>query len=633
MYQKTNSLFLNFWVLDEKYRDHRAYGSMLFQKVFEVCDQLDFIIWSCPVKYIVPDFIDEHFTIIDQSNSVNERKSDNEEKKTDKLLYLHRSKFLPRLNVRNAGVEDNDELIPILEKYHPEVFIGQENNYFLADLIESQDEYSKFFVGINGNGKDSKIVGLLTTSTDVNVSLVTKIFDIDAFSDIVIQENDLQLVPPILVSIVGDIRLVDLSVLEEAIIGYNSVFIDVEKFRLDIDEVQLEEIQTNKLFAFINQQIKSYEQDSSKPLPPAFVVYGYPSLETDVTDEACIELVENFRYILELKSTSDDLDDEDDEFLQQHLDSLDLLRESYSKLGKGDGFNSSNANWLKIAVSSDSKDKASNVKQFITEFLDILTRREEEIEFQRKLNGIEQVKVNAFAVTLFAIEEQYQSRSEDLLRLAFEEQSDRNYCLFLVPNSKKPSLLTSCFTHVQTRAGLSFDQSLYVVHRSSFLVKEFLTLERLTEHSLLSFENFISPLPEIERSETIDQANNALKEVSTSLQESPENVCILVKISETVVGVVLLTTKLTSAKDLTWIQNHYNIEDVLNFGFYKSTKQAFITKWLLNPIYTKASKLIIREIMRLYSKTLLYYHSALDSVPPQDMGLCTQGRCNFWLYP
>ena len=175
--------------------------------------------------------------------------------------------------------------------------------------------------------------------------------------------------------------------------------------------------------------------------------------------------------MLELKSTADDLDeDEDDDFLQQHLDGLELLREAYSKLEEDYNNNNNNndnnddeydnnnnnkqpslAQWIRIAVGSDSKDKEGNVKQFSLELSTILEQRDNNNNNNNQLGGNSQARVNAFAVTLFALEDDFQSRAEDLLRLAFEEQQDRDYCLMLVNNNNKPSLLTNCFSLAVTR--------------------------------------------------------------------------------------------------------------------------------------------------------------------------------------
>jgi hypothetical protein len=53
------------------------------------------------------------------------------------VQVMYRTDFLPRLSVRRARVEDNDDLLPILEASNPNLIQGQED-FFLADLVASQ---------------------------------------------------------------------------------------------------------------------------------------------------------------------------------------------------------------------------------------------------------------------------------------------------------------------------------------------------------------------------------------------------------------------------------------------------------------------------------------------------------------
>jgi hypothetical protein len=87
------------------------------------------------------------------------------------VFVLRRESYLFNLSVREARVEDNDDLLPILKRTNPSILEGQEK-YFLANLINSRDENNKLYVGMN----KSKLVGMLATSTDVNVQLIKKVY-------------------------------------------------------------------------------------------------------------------------------------------------------------------------------------------------------------------------------------------------------------------------------------------------------------------------------------------------------------------------------------------------------------------------------------------------------------------------
>ena len=92
------------------------------------------------------------------------------------VLYCPRSAIFPKLLVRDARMEDNDDLIPVLRDSNPLALEGQ-GDYFLADLIQAQDENNRFFVGVHKNVP----TGMLATSLDVNVNLIRKVFNTDPF--------------------------------------------------------------------------------------------------------------------------------------------------------------------------------------------------------------------------------------------------------------------------------------------------------------------------------------------------------------------------------------------------------------------------------------------------------------------
>lgn len=595
------------------------FGHDLLHSSFDICDRTDYIVWLCPKNYVVSDFIEKYFVFVPQiveQPIAEEGKTAPRPEKTFlddyKVFYIHRSTILPRLLVREARVEDNDDLLPIVQSWYPHIMGDSiENNFLLADMIESQDEKNKIFVGCLRN---NSVVGMLSTSCDVNISLLTRIFDVSLFPDIAIRQRERPPPPPLVIGILGDIRQIELDSLEKQLSNFDCVLINAETEAADIfTEAAVDSGDAIKYF--INEKIQALSATASEmsgSLPQAFVVLGYPRHEVESSEQAD-NIFSFFDFILELHNGDESEEDEEDEFIQQHLDAAEFLREQHSKRRE------CKLDWRRISIGSNGGDKVLNLHQFSGELSRILELRYAEIQAQVERDNDEPLRANAFAVTLFAMDKEFESRSDDLLRLAFEEQPHLQYCLFMLPNMELHNPLVKSFSHVQTRAGLSFDQSLYILHRSYYLAKDFLEVSRFEVTALSALEHFLLPLPEAQRKEALSKVDVAMREGGVSLKENPREVCMVVRIADTIIGCVQLSRKLTTDEDVVWLRAHFNADDYLNFDKYRARNVAAVTRWTLNPIYMKWSRFILREIMRLYYKRVLFFQADAALTPPKEI--------------
>ncbi len=592
------------------------YGHDLLHSSFDICDRTDYIIWLCPKNYVVSEFVEKYFVFVPQDVEkpiVEEGKTAPRPEKTFlddyKVFYVHRSTILPRLLVREARVEDNDDLLPIVQNAYPHILGDSiENNFLLADMIESQDERNKIFVGCLRN---NRVVGMLSTSCDVNISLITRIFDVSLFPDIAIKQRERPPPPPLVVGIVGDIRQIDLDALEKQLSTFDCVLINAETEAADIfTEAAVDS--GNAMKYFINEKLAA---DQASSLPQAFVVLGYPRHEGEAGEQAD-NILSFFDFVLELHNGEDSEEDDEDEFIQQHLDAAESLKEQHSRRGNAP---ECKLDWRRISIGSNGGDKVLNLHQFSGELSRILERRYTEIQAQLERDNDEPLRANAFAVTMFAVDKEFESRSDDLLRLAFEEQPLLQYCLFMLPNMELHNPLVKSFSHVQTRAGLSFDQSLYILHRSYYLAKDFLEVSRFEVTALSALEHFLLPLPETERKEALSKVDAAMREGGVPLKENPRDVCMVVRIADSIIGCVQLSRKLTTDEDVVWLRAHFNADEYLNFEKYRARNIAAVTRWTLNPIYMKWSRFVLREVMRLYYKRVLFFQADAALTPPKEI--------------
>lgn len=563
--------------------------------------------------------MESYFTFLETA-SVTEGKDDDAPIKNIlsdyKVFFVHRSTILPKLLVRDARVEDNDDLLPILQRWYPDLIsVKDEHNFLLADMIDSQDERNKIFVGCLRN---NEAVGMLSTSCDVNISLLTKIFDVDAFPDVAIKQRERPLPPPLVLALAGDIRQVDLVALENTVSGMDSVLVNVQ---LEASAIFSEKglASGDPIRFYLEEKMESYREvggESSRPPPQAFVVFGYPHTEAEV-DRRGVALLSHLDGVLELRGGEESEDEDEDEFLQLHLDAVEALRELHASRS---GLADCRTDWRRVEIGGNSGDKLLSLHQVAGELSRFLEARFAVIQSLLDEEKDVPLRANAFAVTLFALDEEFVSRTDDLLRLAFEEQPQLQYCLFMLPNAAPHNPLVKSFTYVHTRPGLSFDQSLYLLHRSYYLAKEFLEVSRLDLFALNTLEHFLLPLPEGQRRETLALAETALKEAHVELKDNPKEVCMVVKIADSIVGCVLLSRKVTSEEDLLWFRAHYNVDDFVNFDRYRSARAvAAISRWTLNPIYSRWTRFILREVMRLYYKKILFYHGDKAFTPPKEV--------------
>eukprot|EP01038_Epipyxis_sp_PR26KG_P007433 gene7433-10129_t len=630
-----NTLFVNFLIFSDKAVLENDCGTKLIYEAFLLCPNVDFIIWVCPMSLITNGFIEKTFSTatVDPKNVL---------LKGNKVLFVHRSNFLPKLLVREALVEDNDDLLPILQQFNPDALIDQEH-YFLANLIQNQNDDNKFYVGLDG--RKDEIVGMLSTSLDVNVTLITKIFDSDAFPDLVVQQEEKPIPPPLLISIVGDLRLIETSMIEEIVIGCECEFINASELNSFVDNDLLG---IAKVKDYINKIIIDRANAGQSSLPHAFVILGYPRDENDINNNQDEAVMNYFDMFIELKNVAEDMDedDENDGFVR-HVDALETLRENYDKNDSSSIMISTHkTQWRKILIDNSMNTANDNVHLLTSELSRIVYERVTQLAAQKALDNDEPPKANAFAITLFCTNNDFKTRGVDLLQIAFEEHHDKDYCLFMCSNNKGPSSLTIPFIYVNTRPGISFDQLLYLMHRSYFVAKEFVSVIRYDATMLSLLSGFVAPqsndsfntIPSspisnpnsklkndknihgLDKDYIMDESKKACIEQDVDLASNPKDVGFLVKIRDTVIGYVQLNRSTLTYEDVTWFQGNYDLDRLLHVDAYRNAKSiAMITQWIISPLYTNSIRIILQQIMRLYNKDLLLFHKSYESTPPREI--------------
>jgi hypothetical protein len=683
-------------------------GYNMICEAFSQLPSLEYIIWICPTSFIVSNYIDELFRSLDVMASIprdNETilNSARDTFRGMKILYLNRYDYLSKLSVRQARIEDNDELIPIISSTNPEI-LADGDHYLLADLILKQDTNNRFFVGLDNK---NAIQGMLATSLDVNMSLIMKIFDIDAYPDLIIQADAVPPPPPLLICLLGDLRLIEMKTLETFLYNSNVLFINFQFLKDHFndlydtleerkggrkgireegkyDESKHEESKFDSKHDDSSHSPSASSSSSSKsmlfrycqllvstsPNPTSLqgvVIIGFPRSEEESYDYSST-LISDFDMIIELLDDSEDVDDEEEENLQRHLDSIEILRENYFKeddpysianLSKAANHNSNNTNafyqksnkasWIKIPLSKETSPVSNNDKLHSI-LLNGFDERISRLESAKAINKEKPPKANAFAVTALCLNEGYLSRSLDLVKLAFEEQSDLAYCLYMLSNDVIPSMAMKGFSYIKTRPGISFDQSLYIIHRAFFFVEDNLSLSRILNHDLPSSSSnsaasseskeeskgndtaaattspnydlydFLSNIKlQTERNEILSSLSYSLSSNDVEMIENPDDISFKITLSSKIIGCIVFSRRMLSPDDLNWFRLHYHLDDSLNYNRYRLKNQYLINHFIIDPIFSYFTRHILSICMRKLNKSLFYYHLEKENIPSKEI--------------
>ncbi|XP_057303252.1 cilia- and flagella-associated protein 61-like isoform X1 [Hydractinia symbiolongicarpus] len=161
-----NSLFMHYYVSKEEYSE--GVINEIIRTIFYAVPLLHFVILIAPVSLNIDKSISTVFEPIERTSDYN----------ADHQAYVcHRHNHCPVLHIREARIEDHDDLMPIFDKHnnHLTKIYGE---YFLAELIEAQDNDNKCIVGdVNGTA-----VGFMSVSTNVNTSILKENFELEVFN-------------------------------------------------------------------------------------------------------------------------------------------------------------------------------------------------------------------------------------------------------------------------------------------------------------------------------------------------------------------------------------------------------------------------------------------------------------------
>lgn len=453
---------------------------------------------------------------------------------------------------------------------------------------------------------------MLATSLDINAELLSRVFSLDLYPGLIIQpENDMTIRPHITL-LLGDPTVIRGLELIRVTKHTNTALINGNKLRENTANAN--NMNAQEYINLIRTNITKCTSQS--PQIRGIIITDCPRNEHDARS-----LLMNLREhrmvvdtVIEIETIEDDNIDDiqgDNDIVGEYLDAIELLRDPFTSNDlPNDDFLQLNVQWKKIEDDGTGTRTNSKITDIlISELKVILTSYERDNEEILKANQSGPT-TNAFAISLFSIDEKYESRSEDLIRVAFEEYPDKDYCVLMIPNNRIPSMaLVHSMQCPQVNDGVSFDQSLYLIHRQSLLAHDLLKIERIQDQSHDILEPFIHHLDVNDYNDILNSINRSIRDKDVDLSNNPAEVSFQILVDNNLIGIICLSRKLTTSEDITLLRENYLLDDIISFERHRSRSQAMITHFLLNPIFYKWSRFIYREVMRYYHKTVLYYQA------------------------
>ncbi|XP_023481787.1 cilia- and flagella-associated protein 61 isoform X2 [Equus caballus] len=177
-----NTLFMHLFVAVDEY----SVGCCkeIIRTVFKAVPELHFIFLIVPCYMSLGSAL---ITVFDPVGNVPSLTFDE-----DFAVHVcHRHNHYPQLHIRRARVEDHDDLMPIF-LHHDTILKATYGEYFLAELIEAQDEENHAVVC----EVEGVAVGFMSVCSRVNMQLLHECFDLGPFHGLCIPHPDDILEPP-----------------------------------------------------------------------------------------------------------------------------------------------------------------------------------------------------------------------------------------------------------------------------------------------------------------------------------------------------------------------------------------------------------------------------------------------------
>ena len=423
-----NTYFIHFLVWSPNYAS--GFLKLLLHTIFINNYFLQNILLVSPPGAQTVDIFEEYFTRILPFNT-------RESYETQTVLICKRKRIIPRLRIRKALEEDNDDVIPILESQNEDLR-NLYGDFYVAEMIGNPEKNRQMVVAEHAG----RAVGFMSMNTNIDFKILNEHFKIEPFYG---------LKKP----------------------AKNDIRTPIEQQRDSLEGLMLpfvigseDDISRLKILSSVSEQDPSTLMGPStmdsprgpidrKDSDPAESIISEESLTMYQSYE---ELNDNEGEVVEDEEEEDEDEGEEEEDDDEEEDEDEEEEETFERGSK-----------------IDIEEKISISKYT---HLDV---------------PLYCGKPNAFTIELFGMHDQWDERmSIDFLEAAFECYPDLDYCILTLPPTCTNFPLLTHFVRVVPRPSRSFSHELYVCHRNSLFSE--LTVRQATELDLPKVKSLITLL-------------------------------------------------------------------------------------------------------------------------------------------
>lgn len=197
------------------------------------------------------------------------------------------------------------------------------------------------------------------------------------------------------------------------------------------------------------------------------------------------------------------------------------------------------------------------------------------------------------------MEAAFDSRSKDFLKYAFECFPDRDYLIVTQPHTVAESSLLNKFTLVQKQSINTFQHVLYLIHRD-YLFEQDIAMTRTVVEDIPAIMELIMSSGESE-----EDAKKTCQQIEYTCQNeaTAPHFTYTAKVLDTVVASFLISRDI----NLEYYVSHFHVQDQILMGEHERKGHARLVYSIVNPIFEKSTRFLLKEVLRLAGKTCLFF--------------------------
>ncbi|THD25271.1 Cilia-and flagella-associated protein 61 [Fasciola hepatica] len=215
---------------------------------------------------------------------------------------------------------------------------------------------------------------------------------------------------------------------------------------------------------------------------------------------------------------------------------------------------------------------------------------------------------DAFAIQMYAIKPDFETRFIDMLPPLFDQFPGLNYAVISVPRMVPVFPMLRHFVHCRVRRGQDPPGELYVFHRAGLLRD--LQVRRTRQSDTEQIDHLLR------RMAPIDQAliRQDLKAFVTQGRDR-DGAIVISFVAESmghIIGLIIMREE----HNIEWIRAHYDIEEFIYYDHHARNEHATLYHCVVAASFHCRREVFLREVLRLANKTCFYFRI----LPPYASG-------------